>query len=255
MPEKHDCIVIGAGPAGLLAAVTLKETGKDVIVLEARDRIGGRAYSAPLSDGTHAEHGAHVLHGPTIATWEFVARFGMATHHVRGFLDHGGDTGFRDGEWVQESDPMAQEAYEILDEIYEAVLSGPVSEDVTVSEALVAAGLTGSRLKAVEAAAQDMAQLHTSEMSARAAAEMRRMVKPTTPVFSLVDGYTGLWQKLSQPIKDLIHLDSPVSALEWSPEGVLAHVPGGELEASTAIMTLPVGVLRDGTVKFNPVLP
>ena len=132
---------------------------------------------------------------------------------------------------------------------------GPVSEDVTVSEALVAAGLSGSRLEAVEAAAQDMAQLHTSEMSARAAAEMRRMVKPTTPVFSLVDGYTRLWEALSQSIKDVIHLESPVSALEWSAEGVVAHVPGGAVEARTAIVTLPVGVLRDETVKFNPALP
>lgn len=63
MSESHDCIVIGAGAAGLLAALTLREAGRDVIVLEARDRIGGRAYSAPLSDGSMVERGAECVHG------------------------------------------------------------------------------------------------------------------------------------------------------------------------------------------------
>ncbi|MGL5247694.1 MAG: FAD-dependent oxidoreductase, partial [Brooklawnia sp.] len=37
-----DCVVVGAGFAGLAAAVELSGRGKDVVVLEARDRIGGR---------------------------------------------------------------------------------------------------------------------------------------------------------------------------------------------------------------------
>ena len=40
-----DCIVVGAGYAGISAAKTLKASGKTVLVLEARDRVGGRAYT------------------------------------------------------------------------------------------------------------------------------------------------------------------------------------------------------------------
>ena len=51
MVERLDCIVIGAGPAGLAAGSVLYEGGKRFVILEARDRIGGRAHSVPLSDG------------------------------------------------------------------------------------------------------------------------------------------------------------------------------------------------------------
>ena len=39
-----DVIVVGAGAAGLTAAAELAETGKSVLILEARDRIGGRMF-------------------------------------------------------------------------------------------------------------------------------------------------------------------------------------------------------------------
>ncbi len=51
-----DVVVVGAGFAGLRAARDLAASGCDVELLEARDRIGGRAYSVEL-DGPTAERG------------------------------------------------------------------------------------------------------------------------------------------------------------------------------------------------------
>lgn len=48
-PESHDVIVIGAGASGLAAATTLHAADRDVIVLEARDRVGGRLLSVPTA--------------------------------------------------------------------------------------------------------------------------------------------------------------------------------------------------------------
>ncbi|NUO40795.1 MAG: NAD(P)-binding protein [Streptomyces sp.] len=50
--ESHDVIVIGAGASGLTAATVLHAAGRDVIVLEAGDRVGGRLLSVPT---THPE--------------------------------------------------------------------------------------------------------------------------------------------------------------------------------------------------------
>ena len=59
-------IAIGAGLAGLSAAAELGATGSDVIVVEARDRVGGRTWSRRLPNGATVEMGAEfVLPGNT----------------------------------------------------------------------------------------------------------------------------------------------------------------------------------------------
>ncbi|WP_338118262.1 flavin monoamine oxidase family protein [Streptomyces coryli] len=59
-----DVAVIGAGLAGLTAARDLVAAGKNVVVLEARDRVGGRVYNAPLPNGGVTEAGGEFI-GPT----------------------------------------------------------------------------------------------------------------------------------------------------------------------------------------------
>ncbi|CAI0649128.1 unnamed protein product [Colletotrichum noveboracense] len=57
----YDCIVIGAGYSGLAAARLLKDSGKKVLVLEARDRVGGRAKTVHLENGDYWDVGATFL--------------------------------------------------------------------------------------------------------------------------------------------------------------------------------------------------
>ena len=62
--EEADVVVVGAGLAGLTAARDLAALGHSVIVLEARDRVGGRVVSWPAGDGQVAEMGGQYA-GPT----------------------------------------------------------------------------------------------------------------------------------------------------------------------------------------------
>ena len=260
MAQLYDTIVIGAGPAGLLAAVTLQEAGRNVLVLEARDRIGGRTHTVPLSDGTPVERGAQQIHGPTVITWEFIARLGLRTHYI----DIKRDTTpiFREGEWLLDGDPIGEEAHARLDDL----LSTPNSDDLSLREALVAAGLTGALLEAAEVWLSLSAAMPPEELSARNASEIWHLLdsqrdpisgvsRPGNPNFLLADGYRRLWQELSRPITDVIHLRTPVAAIDWSSDGVAVYAGGREFKARTAILTLPVGVLQSGTVQFRPGLP
>jgi phytoene dehydrogenase-like protein len=71
--HNHDVIVIGAGAAGLTAAVRLGSAGHSTLVLEARKRIGGRIFTQcdPVSQAP-VELGAEFIHGRPLETWELL---------------------------------------------------------------------------------------------------------------------------------------------------------------------------------------
>jgi monoamine oxidase len=74
-------VVVGAGLAGLTAAIDLVDGGWDVVVLEARDRVGGRVHTIrePFSDGLHAEAGGESIDESHHAMLTALRRFGLLT--------------------------------------------------------------------------------------------------------------------------------------------------------------------------------
>src|SRR3954462_8838832 len=72
-----DAVVIGAGFAGLSAAVRLTRDGARVLVLEARSRLGGRATAfADRETGEMVDNGQHVLMGCYTETLAFLGEIG-----------------------------------------------------------------------------------------------------------------------------------------------------------------------------------
>jgi monoamine oxidase len=63
-PKQVDVAVVGAGLAGLTAARAIAAAGRSVIVLEARDRVGGRTWNRPITGGSYIDAGAEFV-GPT----------------------------------------------------------------------------------------------------------------------------------------------------------------------------------------------
>jgi monoamine oxidase len=245
-----DCIIVGAGAAGLAAGATLREAGRTFVVLEARDRIGGRAHTMRLSDGSAAERGAEYLHGARVATWEYVARLGLQTHMASGPTRIGVPE-FLGGKWWPDG---ASDTAGALEGLRDA-LSIPDGDRVSLRDALVRAGFSGDRLQATEARMQILSPIAPTEVSARSSSAAWRLVAPETANFVLVEGYAALWESLSRPFADRIRLASPVTAIDWSNDGVVAHTERGPVEARTAIVTVPVGVLQAGVVAFRPGLP
>ena len=91
-----DVCVVGAGYAGLTAAHRLHRGGRSVVVLEARDRIGGRVWAHTLADGTVVDRGAGWLGPSHAAAFGLADEFGVSTYKtwVKGahLLVHGGRT-------------------------------------------------------------------------------------------------------------------------------------------------------------------
>lgn len=83
MKSAYDVVVIGAGAAGLAAAARLAEAGRSVLVLEARDRVGGRIWTRhePGLD-MPVELGAEFVHGLAPATRRWSGKTGKAVRDV-----------------------------------------------------------------------------------------------------------------------------------------------------------------------------
>src|SRR5262249_15838462 len=90
MSEQSDAdeVVVGAGIAGLIAARDLAAAGREVVVLEARVRIGGRVLNHQLSDGTTVELGGQWI-GPTqLRMAKLTAELGLETFPTYNTGDH-----------------------------------------------------------------------------------------------------------------------------------------------------------------------
>jgi monoamine oxidase len=74
-------VIVGAGLAGLTTALDLRDAGWDVVVLEARDRVGGRVHTLydAFSSGLHAEAGGESIDDNHDRLLAMVARFGLTT--------------------------------------------------------------------------------------------------------------------------------------------------------------------------------
>ncbi|MDP9207594.1 MAG: FAD-dependent oxidoreductase, partial [Actinomycetota bacterium] len=94
MTAATDVVVVGAGLAGLAAASRLVDAGAEVVVVEARDRVGGRTLTLPAADGTPLDHGAHWI-GPTQDRIAALAeRVGVTSHPT---YEQGSNIEFHDG--------------------------------------------------------------------------------------------------------------------------------------------------------------
>lgn len=114
MKFTSEVIIIGAGFAGLSAALTLKKAGVDAIVLEARDRVGGRVKTAYLPDGTQIDLGGEWI-GPTQDHMYRLARkYKVEIFPTQG---EGEDIIYYDGQFMTEEPQEVLDLYDKLDEM------------------------------------------------------------------------------------------------------------------------------------------
>jgi monoamine oxidase len=250
-----DVIVIGAGAAGLMAAATLVQAGRSVLLLEARDRIGGRIWTRTEPGvPTPLELGAEFIHGQAPVTRGLLAEAGVAA--IDSADSHwtlrDGELGPSDG-WFEHflSALSAADILATQDISFDALLEGPLSQALSVQERQFARTM-----------AEGFDAADTTRASARAlAAEWSGDTLGDTPTGRPQGGYervlAALMGKLSSD-RLRLQLQSPVQTVRWSSAGV--EITGRTLDAPfeararRAIVTLPLGVLQGGAVRFAPAL-
>lgn len=231
--------IVGAGAAGLAAASVLRRAGHAFVILEARDRIGGRAHTdRSLGDDARFDAGAQYIHWAERNPWAAIAREAGAR-----FSDQDGwaRSLFIDGRPATDAERAARRAgFAGLD----AVLA-PKGEDASLAAEAQAAG------PAAEAATSGLSRLSLGEDPDRVSAADYDRLWSGTDLW--VDGYGDLVARHFAPLP--VRLNCPVTALDWSGPGIRVTTPDGILDAAAAIVTVPVGVVKAGTLAITPALP
>lgn len=224
-------VVIGAGIAGLTAARILNDDGYDVIVVEARDRLGGRATTVEFAGGP-AELGASWIHGVTdnpVAALADEAGVDLIP------FDYDDSVGGDD------------EALDGIDLLTEAALDAPAE----ALSSLLPAELSIAARWALATEIGDEFGAEPSELAAGAIDEGDELLGGD----ALLDGgYSELVDELGGDLA--VQLNWVVADIRHDETGVVVtSTTGAQIVADRAIVTLPVGVLRYGPLSFTPPLP
>lgn len=249
-------VIIGAGASGLAAADELHRHGVEVLVLDARDRIGGRVYTTHGSSHLDipVELGAEFIHGRPPAIFDLVK---SARLHVAECSDH--RVIRRDGHLAPLDD-----FWDIIERLDKQIAPQTVS---TYQQFLDTAKATKFEKEIAKSYVEGFNAAHAEKISASAVAFEDEAAKRIhgDHQYRFAEGYQTLIKKLAMDLPaSCIHLRHVVRTIQWQRGSVSveAITPTGPrtVSADRAIITVPVGVLRArpdeaGAIHFDPPLP
>jgi monoamine oxidase len=235
-----DVIVVGAGSAGLAAAKTLRAAGLSFTVLEAMNRVGGRAWTSTEHFGIPFDIGCAWLHAADRNPYFPEAEAaGWTLHHHDMNVDHL-YYGKRKASEEEEAE-MNRADYEMS-----AALENWSGADGNVSS-LLSPG-HAPRAAATFAGPMDFGQDYdeVSIEDFRAAADLE-------PNYFTKEGFGALVAQYAADVP--VELSTPVRKILWDVPGVACVTDRGTIRASAVIVTASPAVLAFEEIEFSPALP
>ena len=277
VPEQVDVVVVGAGLAGLVAARDLLAANVSALVLEARNRVGGRLLNHTLANGSVVELGGQWV-GPTqdrvLALAEELG-LGLFPTYIDGehFLAMEGAVKRYVGEdfdLPEDAQADVGETWEHLSEMADKVpLDGPwraakaeAWDSQTLESWLVANSKTETGLAYWRTMVPALFSAETEEMAllhflfyCRSGGALDKLVATHggAQESRLEGGSQMLALRLADRLGDVVRLGSPVGAIRQDDLGVEVAHDGGVVRAKRAIVALPPTLA--GRIRYSPALP
>jgi monoamine oxidase len=243
--NEYDLIIVGAGAAGIATAHAARDAGIRSIVVEAQDRVGGRAFTDYESFTQPFDHGCQWLHAAGINPLRPIAdRLGF--RYRRGEVD----IRVHDGDWWL-NDTIVEEYRTMYGETYGAMAAaGEAGQDVAAAT-LIDPANRWSRLFR-----QSFAPYISADPEEASVYNVSRFndVGGDWPV---EDGMGGLVKALAEEVRRQveIRLSCPVKSIDWGSGQVMVGTLDGMLFANACLITVSTAVLAGDRVKFFPLLP
>lgn len=244
-----DVIIIGAGAAGLMAAKILSAKGTNVLMLEARDRLGGRIHTIKDSFSSNCEAGAEFIHGNLKLTKRLLKEAALRQTKIKGEIYR-----MKNG-YIKEEDDFP-DGWGILMKRLKNLKT-----DITISKFLDEympekkyAGIKDSFKKYVQG--YDAADIE----DASAFSVREEMENEEDDQFRVENGYTGLIDFLAEESKKngcIIKTSAVVKKIKWQKNNVEVITNTKTYKAKKVIITVPIGVLQakenvEGAISFYP---
>lgn len=238
-------VVIGGGAAGIAAARTLHDAGHDVTLAEAGNRLGGRAYSVPLTLATGhvtVDFGCGWLHSARRNPWVEIAEAARLT------IDRSSPNWgiqWRDLGFPTPEQRAFGEAWDRWEQAARAALDGP---DQPLSAFIAPDDPWRPMIDAISGYANgaplNAVSLHDWIAYEDAAGEDN---------WSVVEGYGTLVADHARPLA--IRLNTAVNRIDHRGQAIRLDTDAGTLTADRVIVTVPTPVLAAGEIVFDPPLP
>jgi monoamine oxidase len=272
-----DVVVVGAGMAGLTAARELQRAGREVLVLEARDRVGGRTLSKTLDNGVVIDLGGQWVAPTQKRVMQLVDEFKIdifKTYTV------GDSMLFFDGEVIRRSGSFPFKDKESLDDIRQCMeklevlaASVPLDAPWTHPDAVRLDNITFAQW-VEESTTTDFARfffnwyapavfsVNSSELSALHAAFYFGAAGGVALVTSTEgggqdsrfhQGFQELSIRLAKELGDAVCLSHPVNSIEQTESKVIVHTDHMTVEADRVVVAMPPTLT--GRIRYKPPMP
>jgi monoamine oxidase len=267
----HDVIVIGGGFAGVTAARETTLGGASTLLLEARDRLGGRTWTQRWND-TDVELGGGWVHWHQPHVWSEITRAGLGVEigedaQISSWF--AGDER-RTGP-IAERDAIAERGWNQFVAEVEDVLPLPHDplfasdrlarlDGQTIAERLDELELDEEERDVLAAELESLAHGHLDDAGAVSVLRWHalsggslKLTQQTGGRVTFEDGTQSLVQAIATKVSFETRLSTPVAAVTRADGRVEVHTRAGEtLEAGTAIVAVPLNAL--GGIEFDPPL-
>lgn len=234
-----DVIVLGAGMAGLTAARALCEHRLRVLVVEARERVGGRVWSQPIGDDQVVELGAEFVHGRPPELWKLINEAGLKTTERDGAMLRALRPGV-----VAEDDNREDELFSPLEQ-----LESYSGDDMPFADWLQTADVPEEEKPALIGYVEGFNAADAKRIGIRALGVQQKAEAEIEGdrAWHIRGGYGQTAEFLAARVRELggeIRLNCEVKAVRWQAGAVEVETTQGILRAPKCVITLPLGVLQ-----------